>query len=375
MEILYISEDYPYTKVHHELCNHLVSVGEGISITLYSLLRKEGLKIRDLRSSYEKKYDTIYYEFEGNPIRYKFDFNYKLKKKYNYLLQSDLSNVSMVHAATLFSEGVVAYKLFKEKGIPYIVSVRGTDINFYFKYMFHLWRLGFDILKNASKIIFITNQSYKSFLKIGIIRAIGLDISNKSYVLHNGVEDFWLKNIYPKKVKHNWKFIYVGLFDENKNIVSLIQEFLKLSKLYPELQLYLVGGGGSEHNHVVEYCRSYPHIFHYMGKIYDKEKLRDLLRQCDVFAMVSHSETFGLVYIEALSQGLPILYTKGQGIDGVFKENIGVGVSSQSNISIYNGMKKIIEEYDSFVMPSVSSFNKFSWKYIAESYLDKIVNL
>lgn len=375
MHILYISEDYPYTKVHHELCNHLISVGSGVSITLYSLLRKDGLKIRDLRSNYNVNYNTLFYEFDGNSKRYKFDFNYKKKKKYDYLTLTNLSEVTIVHAATLFSEGAVAYKLFKEKGIPYIVSVRGTDINFYFKYMFHLWKLGIDILKNASKIIFITEQSYKSFLKIGIIRTIEQDLRRKSCVLPNGVDEFWLKNIYPKKDKHNFKFIYVGIFDENKNIVFLIQEFLKLSKLYPNLQLYLVGGGGSQHDIVLKYCHLYPHIFHYMGKIYDKEKLCNLLRQCDVFAMVSHSETFGLVYIEALSQGLPILYTKGQGIDGVFEENIGVGVNSKSNISIYNGMKKIIEEYSSFVMPKASSLNRFSWKYIAESYLNKIVNI
>ena len=112
-----------------------------------------------------------------------------------------------------------------------------------------------------------------------------------------------------------------------------------------------------------------------MGKIYDKDKLRNLLRQCDVFSMVSHSETFGLVYIEALSQGLPILYTKGQGIDGVFEENVGVGIDSKSSISISNGIKKILEEYDSFVMPKMSSFNKFSWNYIAKLYLKYLVNL
>lgn len=375
MQILYISEDYPYTKVHHELCNNILSVGDDISIVLYSLLRKEGLRIRDLRSTYDIKYDTIYYEYDGISIRYKLDFNYKINKKIKHLFHLDLSKISIVHAATLFSEGAVAYKLFKEKGIPYIVSIRGTDINFYLKYMFHLWKLGHDILKNASKIIFITEQSYNSFFQKRIIKSISAELKSKSYVLPNGIDEYWLNNICPKKNKLNFKLIYIGIFDKNKNVVSLMKQVLKLNKLYPDLQLYLVGGGGIQHKLVLEYCHLYPHIFHYMGKIYDKDRLSCLIRQCDVFTMVSHSETFGLVYIEALSQGLPILYTKGQGIDGVFEENVGVGVNSRNNVSIYNGLKKIIEEYNSFIMPSVSSLYKFSWRNIANSYLNEIVNL
>lgn len=375
MHILYISEDYPYTKVHHELCNHLISAGTDVSITLYSVIRKKGLQVRDLRSSYDKNYDTIYYDFEDNLLRYKFDFSYKIKKKYDYLRQFDLSEISIVHAATLFSEGAVAYQLYKERGIPYIVSIRGTDINFYFKYMFHLWKLGLNILRNASKIIFITEQSYNSFFNLGLIKRFQLNFRNKSYVIPNGVDDFWLNNVCLKKNNHNYKFIYIGVFDENKNVVSVMRELLKLSKLYPNLELYLVGGGGNQHNCVLDYCSLYPHIFHYMGKIYEKDKLCNLIRQCDVFTMVSHSETFGLVYIEALSQGLPILYTLGQGIDGVFKENVGVGVVSTSSSSIYNGLLKIIKEYDSFVIPKLSILKKFSWKNIAQTYLNNIVNL
>jgi len=36
--------------------------------------------------------------------------------------------------------------------------------------------------------------------------------------------------------------------------------------------------------------------------------------------MPSITETFGLVYAEALSQGLPVLYTRGQGFDRQFEE-------------------------------------------------------
>ena len=44
------------------------------------------------------------------------------------------------------------------------------------------------------------------------------------------------------------------------------------------------------------------------------------MKEHQIFAMPSFNETFGLVYIEALSQNLPILYTKSEGIYKYFEE-------------------------------------------------------
>ena len=85
--------------------------------------------------------------------------------------------------------------------------------------------------------------------------------------------------------------------------------------------------------------------------------------------MISHSETFGLVYIEALSQGLPVLYTKGQGIDGVFQEKVGEAVVSTDEHDIYKGLRKIIENYTSYQIEKLG-LHRFSWQNIAKSYID-----
>ena len=50
----------------------------------------------------------------------------------------DLSGYDIVHAHTVFSGGYAAYRIYKRYGIPYIVAVRNTDINTFFKYMIHL---------------------------------------------------------------------------------------------------------------------------------------------------------------------------------------------------------------------------------------------
>ena len=39
-----------------------------------------------------------------------------------------------------------------------------------------------------------------------------------------------------------------------------------------------------------------------------------IYRENDIYVMPSIIETFGLVYAEAMSQGLPVIYTRGQGL-------------------------------------------------------------
>ena len=56
-----------------------------------------------------------------------------------------------------------------------------------------------------------------------------------------------------------------------------------------------------------------------VDQISDKNELLKHYRECDIFVMPSFTESFGMVYAEAMSQGLPVIYTKGEGIDGYFE--------------------------------------------------------
>ena len=84
--------------------------------------------------------------------------------------------------------------------------------------------------------------------------------------------------------------------------------------------------------------------------------------------MVSHKETFGLVYIEALSQGLPILATCKQGIDGYFDSKIGEFVNSRSIDEIVSGIDTIFSNYNEYEIPSDLIKYNFDWDSIANHY-------
>ena len=84
--------------------------------------------------------------------------------------------------------------------------------------------------------------------------------------------------------------------------------------------------------------------------------------------MPSIHETFGLVYIEALSQNLPVIYTKGQGIDLLFDDTVGVGVNPLSVDDITHAMKRILSSPNNYNNASID-FDVFNWESIAKKYI------
>ncbi len=369
MNVLYIAEDYVNTKVHHNLCKKTAEhLDRESSIQVYCLSRESMEKyISKLHEG--DNYKVYVNSFRGSKLLYKYFFPYKVKIKENDLKHTiDLTRIDIIHAATLFSEGAIAYRIYKKFGIPYIIAVRGTDINFYLKRMPHLWPLGKKILLNAKKVVFITEQFRSCFSKLQPIKEIYsyLDTS----VIPNGIDDFWHKHRKEKKTGGNpSNLLYIGRFDNNKNVVRVLDAILLLKDKYPNLKLKLVGGGGPCHESVIKYCKEYPKLFEFFGKVNDMRNLAAIMTESDIFIMVSHSETFGLVYIEALSQGLPIIYTKNQGIDGCFDEKIGEATSSGDVNSIAYCIETVLNNYDKYVVPE--AINKFSWADIARKYIEE----
>ena len=52
--------------------------------------------------------------------------------------QIDLSGVTLIHAHTLFTDGSIAERLAKKRGLPYVVTLRYSDLSAIWKYEPHL---------------------------------------------------------------------------------------------------------------------------------------------------------------------------------------------------------------------------------------------
>jgi len=368
VKVLQLCADYPYTKLYRELAQSLDVIN--IEQLIYVPLRKDkefsesiGDKLRNTNFIYSKVFNNIDRLFYNRKI------NKILSDVENKI---DFEKIDLVHAHFLFSMGGIALKLKREKNIDYIVSVRNTDVNVFLKYMFHVRKIGINIMKEAKKIIFISPM-YKEFV---IDRYIPHQLRNyidqKSVIIPNGVNPFWLQNKYVRpEYKNNKKvsLIYVGEFTKNKNIDVSIKAVRKLKKLGYNANFIIVGGRGDYEYKIKKLAKKNQDIVEIYDRIEEKEKLLNIYRKADIFVMPSHYETFGLVYIEAMSQGLPIIYTKGQGIDGYFEDGkVGYSVTPKDINEIVEKIEIIICNYNKISKNCYNLVEKFSWNKIAKMY-------
>lgn len=368
MKLLHICNDFAGSKVHANLAKSLDN--KHIIQIVYCPVRDKSLFGRN---QFDGKWIKFIYSYSIRPW-YKFFYHLKSYKLYNDMKKKvDVCTVDLIHAHTLFSDGVLAYKAYKEYGIPYMVAVRNIDVNGFIRLMKHCYPMGRKILLNAERIYFISVALKYRFEQSMLVRPILGRIKDKFVLQPNGIDDYWLEHI-TRERRSGHDVLYVGDFSANKNVVRLAEAILDLrrEKGFEDVRLIIVGGeviGGGRKNDgkTQAMIDAHPNAIVAMGKIYDKEKLMKVMRSCSMFAMTSIFETFGLVYVEALSQNLPVVYTKGQGIDGMFDDTVGIGVNPLSVIEIKNAIKTILQNHDCYGNQHVN-FKDFDWAKIADRY-------
>src|SRR5690606_10333952 len=104
----------------------------------------------------------------------------------------------------------LALKLYKEYNKKYIITVRNTDLNTFLKYRKDLYPLMHEILQHADKIVFISEAYRVNFFKHNSIRKSKYSYYDKTIVNSNGIDSFWLSNIFPKKQTPAFKLLFVG---------------------------------------------------------------------------------------------------------------------------------------------------------------------
>lgn len=277
----------------------------------------------------------------------------------------EVHRYGVVHAHSLFSNGYIAYMLNQKHNIPYVVAVRNTDVNLFFKRMIHLRTMGVNILRNASKVIFLSEPYLEHTIDCFVPQKDKKQIMGNSVVIPNGIDAFWLDNRFQGREKpqgSHVRIIYVGRVDANKNIEATAKacEFLIEQGYSVE---YTIVGQMKDKRHL-RFVGERPYINHMA--YCKKEDLINHYRAADIFVMPSRYETFGLVYAEAMSQGLPVVYTRGQGFDGQFGEGeVGYSVQHDSPKEIADRIKDILANYEAISARCANESHRFDWDRIA----------
>jgi len=360
MKILQISSDYFETIVYRNLYAELQNrVDLEVVVPL----------ARDKKTQFENKIcpQNVKSLFLGNSQFFGIQLN--SSKFAKHIISNGISNkIDLVHAHYVFNDGSIALKIKKKIGIPYTVSVRTSCMmNFDRKIAIHNYIHGLKVLNNATTIFFQSSKVLENLLK-KIPSFYHNEILNKHYIIPNGIDNFWHENVYNNTNSFSQKdftIITAASIEYNKNLGSVAKAIENLNQNGYKIK-YFIAGPLVEKSILIE-LKLYNFI-EYLG-VLNREFLLKAYRQSNIFIMVSHNETFGLVYGEAMSQGLPIIYTKGEGFDGQFEEGkVGYPVSSNSIEEIEEAILKVVKGYKNLSSNAIKNIDKFNWNKIADKY-------
>lgn len=220
-------------------------------------------------------------------------------------------------------------------------------------------------------------------IKEKFINNFDCDVNKQIYITTNsGIEKKFIEslNFIHSKIKRRRKKINIatiGALIPLKKIDLVIKAMQKVSAKNWE---YYVVGEGPERQRLEQISGDMLETQIKFTGYLDRPKIEELLKDIDVFVLVSERETFGLVYLEAMAKGCLVVGSRGWGIDGVV-ENGKNGFLCEPNdqdqleaiLERIMNMEK--EEFGKIVTAGYRSVLNLEEEKVALQYLDKIVEI
>ena len=379
MKLLHICSYYIGNRLYKNMVKELAK--KGLKQEVFVPVRKK--ELQGVNALDQNRYPSVNYYFPHMIKKHHRYFYFQKIRKQQRVLEEQVlkkESVDLIHAHTIFSDGGTAYRIHKKHDIPYVVSVRGTDINRFYKKALHLRPFMYKILQEAKAVVFISH-AYQNYLLSMLPPKVAEGLKEKALVIPNGIEGHWLEEGPPEasleeengeKELHHPTWLFIGVLNENKNVGSILKALAAFTLRGENMNLKIIGSGPLEEDlkKQVKSLNLEDRVTFY-GYVTDPEKIRRIMATSDLFIMASYRETFGLVYVEALSQGLPILYSKDRGFDGFYHEGeVGYSVDPEDPKTIEAGVEKILDNYHRLRRNGKEQAKDFNWQTIAQKMME-----
>lgn len=278
----------------------------------------------DFRSgSYKRKYGFSEYETEGVRV---FELSlplglyrralpllrYLLIKVYKKAVKA-CGQPDIIHAQ-FYSIGAIAAVLKKRYKVPFVITEHSSKLN--------------TDLQNISQLdLNLAKSAYQCADKlIAVSHALAANLKNnfqeEATVIPNIVDVSQFQYV-ERTPKDDFTFISVGNLVKIKGFDQLLEAFAEAFKADNAVKLSIVGDGPELENLQNTVTR-----LNLNGKVsllrtIGRNRIKSFYQEGDAFVLASHSETFGVVFIEAMATGLPVIATSCGGPNDIVTENAG----------------------------------------------------
>ena len=226
-------------------------------------------------------------------------------------LEADGVRPSIVHAHKLTFEGLAGWYVARHFGVPLLISLRGEVETKVFRMKPFLRPLLRRICGYASRLYFVSawfRDEFHHYVPAN---------SGAERLLPNIV-----RNIQPAISPRHGGNAFVSVLNldtwQRKGLRWLLDGFAHALAIEPDMRLDIIGGGSAEAVARVSAMiakRGLSDTVVLVGAMRNDELLAKLPEYRGLL-LPSLNETFGMVYVEALFAGIPVMFTAGTAIDG-----------------------------------------------------------
>jgi phosphatidylinositol alpha-1,6-mannosyltransferase len=162
---------------------------------------------------------------------------------------------------------------------------------------------------------------------------------SRIFVIHKSIESEAFKNareLRNKVIKQYPVVLFIGGNMQRKGLPDLISAAPKILEEVPNTEFWVVGNDNAEPR-MRKLCRDLrvEHRFRFLGRKTQSE-LAEIYARSDVFCMPSLSEAFGVVFLEAMSAGVPVIASRAGGVVEIVQDEVNgllVNPGDQQEIS------------------------------------------
>jgi 1,2-diacylglycerol 3-alpha-glucosyltransferase len=141
--------------------------------------------------------------------------------------------------------------------------------------------------------------------------------------------------------------LYVGRVAFEKNIPFLFEMIKVLAERHPNVLLVVAGEGPAERAlHQLAITLKIEDNVKFIGYLDRDTELNACYRSADVFVFSSKSETQGLVLLEAMAQGTPVVAIAELGTASILVEGEGAMISSENTTEFAEKVASLIEDHE-----------------------------
>ncbi|MDR3270733.1 MAG: glycosyltransferase, partial [Peptococcaceae bacterium] len=225
--------------------------------------------------------------------------------------------VDLIHAHVAHPDGAAAVRFGREFAVPVVVTIHGQDFAYTLKRSKMCKRSVIRTLQAARRVVLVSDKLRSAYG----LESWGGDLS-KYRVIRNGFQSEMTEAADPAESERSDKrearsrvLLSVGFLRPDKGHAIVLRAFQAIAQEFPDV-VYRIVGDGMERQRLEQLAADLglSERVEFLGMLAHPLAMRQMA-ECDIFVMPSWNEAFGVVYLEAMAHGKPVIGTIGEGID------------------------------------------------------------